>query len=30
LGHYRMRGEFRVVTQEAWEAWMAEELARLR
>lgn len=29
LGHYRMRGEFRVVTPEAWEAWVAEELSRL-
>ena len=30
LGHYRMRGEYRVVTPEAWQAWQAEELARLR
>ena len=30
LGHYRMRGEYRVVTPEAWEAWEAGELARLR
>ncbi len=30
LGHYRMRGEYRVVTPEAWEAWQADELARLK
>lgn len=30
LGHYRMRGEYRVVTPEEWEAWQAEELARLK
>ena len=30
LGHYRMRGEFRVVTADAWEAWVAEEMSRLR
>ena len=30
LGHYRMRGEYRVVTPEEWERWQAEELARLR
>lgn len=30
LGHYRMRGEYRVITPEAWDAWQAEELARLR
>ena len=29
LGHYRMRGEFRVVTPEGWEAWLADELSRL-
>ena len=29
LGHYRMRGEYRVVSQEAWDAWQREELARL-
>ena len=30
LGHYRMRGEYRVVTPEAWDAWMNDELGRLR
>ena len=29
LGHYRMRGEYRVVTPEAWDAWLDEEVARL-
>lgn len=29
LGHYRMRGEYRVVTPEEWETWEAEEVARL-
>lgn len=30
LGHYRMRGEYRVVTPEEWEKWQQDELARLR
>lgn len=30
LGHYRMRGEYRVVTPEAWAAWLNDELARLQ
>lgn len=30
LGHYRMRGEYRVVTPEEWEAWQKDELDRLR
>ena len=30
LGHYRMRGEYRVVTPEAWQTWQADELARLK
>jgi cytochrome c oxidase subunit II len=30
LGHYRMRGEYHVVDQAAWDKWQAEELARLR
>ncbi|HUQ85911.1 MAG TPA: hypothetical protein VM096_00040 [Vicinamibacterales bacterium] len=30
LGHYRMRGEYHVVDQAAWDAWQADELARLR
>lgn len=30
LGHYRMRGEYRVLTREDWAAWEADELARLR
>lgn len=29
LGHYRMRGEYRIVTPEAWDAWLADELRRL-
>ena len=30
LGHYRMRGEYQVVDQAAWDRWQADELARLR
>jgi cytochrome c oxidase subunit 2 len=30
LGHYRMRGEFRVVSQEAWEKWQADEVSLIR
>jgi cytochrome c oxidase subunit 2 len=30
LGHYRMRGEYRVVTTEAWAKWIADEVERLR
>ena len=30
LGHYRMRGEYHVVDQAAWDRWQAEEVARLR
>jgi cytochrome c oxidase subunit 2 len=30
LGHYRMRGEYRVVSREAWDRWIAEEVGRLR
>jgi cytochrome c oxidase subunit II len=30
LGHYRMRGEYRVVTPAEWAKWEAEEVARLR
>lgn len=29
LGHYRMRGEYHVVTDAGWEAWMKDEQARL-
>lgn len=29
LGHYRMRGEYHVVDQPAWNKWQAAELARL-
>lgn len=29
LGHYRMRGEYRVVTPEEWDKWQADEVARL-
>ena len=30
LGHYRMRGEYRVVSPEAWAKWMADEVELLR
>lgn len=30
LGHYRMRGEYRVVTAETWAQWIADEVERLR
>ena len=30
LGHYRMRGEYRVVTPEEWDKWQAAELALLQ
>ncbi len=29
LGHYRMRGEYHVVTAADWDTWLASELARL-
>jgi cytochrome c oxidase subunit 2 len=29
LGHYRMRGEYHIVDQAAWDKWQADELARL-
>ncbi len=29
LGHYRMRGEYKVVTPEEWQAWEAEEVSLL-
>jgi cytochrome c oxidase subunit II len=29
LGHYRMRGEYHVVDDDAWAKWQADELARL-
>jgi len=29
LGHYRMRGEYHVVSEDAWREWQAGELARL-
>lgn len=29
LGHYRMRGEYKVVSQVAWSSWLASEEARL-
>jgi cytochrome c oxidase subunit 2 len=28
MGHYRMRGEYRVLTPEEWDQWLAEEVAR--
>lgn len=30
LGHYRMRGEFAVVSPDEWEAWLRSELALIR
>lgn len=30
LGHYRMRGEYRVVTADEWAKWQADEMARLQ
>ena len=30
LGHYRMRGEYHVVTTAGWEQWMKDEQERLR
>ncbi len=30
LGHYRMRGEYHVVTMDNWNKWMADEQERLR
>ena len=30
LGHYRMRGEYHVVDQAAWDRWQSEEVAQLR
>ena len=30
LGHYRMRGEYHVLDQPAWETWLAAEVARLQ
>lgn len=29
-GHYRMRGEYHVIDQAAWQKWQSDELARLR
>lgn len=30
LGHYRMRGDYRVLPREEWERWQTEEVERLR
>jgi cytochrome c oxidase subunit II len=30
LGHYRMRGEYRIVTDQAWQVWQADEVSRIR
>jgi cytochrome c oxidase subunit II len=30
LGHYRMRGEYHVVSPEAWDKWHTDERARLK
>jgi cytochrome c oxidase subunit 2 len=29
MGHYRMRGEYRVLAPHDWDKWLAEEVARL-
>ena len=29
LGHYRMRGEYHIVSAEDWQRWLSSELARL-
>jgi len=30
LGHYRMRGEYQVVSREDWDRWLADEVQRLQ
>jgi cytochrome c oxidase subunit 2 len=30
LGHYRMRGEYRVVAPDEWRQWQADEVARIQ
>ena len=30
LGHYRMRGEYRVVSREDWDLWQSDEVERAR
>jgi cytochrome c oxidase subunit 2 len=30
LGHYRMRGEYRVISREAWDRWLAAEVEQLK
>jgi cytochrome c oxidase subunit 2 len=30
MGHYRMRGDYRVVSPDEWDRWLAEEVARIR
>ncbi|MGE0459749.1 MAG: cytochrome c oxidase subunit II [Vicinamibacterales bacterium] len=30
LGHYRMRGDYRVLPRDEWAEWQAEEVSRLR
>jgi cytochrome c oxidase subunit 2 len=29
MGHYRMRGEYHIVSADAWDRWLADELVRL-
>ena len=29
LGHYRMRGEYSVITEDEWARWLQSELALL-
>ena len=30
LGHHRMRGEYRVISREAWDRWLAAEVEQLK
>jgi cytochrome c oxidase subunit 2 len=30
LGHYRMRGEYTIMTAEEWEAWLRREVSLLQ
>ena len=30
LGHYRMRGEYQVVSREDWDRWQSDEVERAR
>jgi cytochrome c oxidase subunit 2 len=30
MGHYRMRGDYRVVSADEWDRWLADEVARIQ